>query len=783
MPEPQRSATSSTPSALVKRLFADPFQKAPRLSLIALASIMAVMATSLPELQWSSGADAFFAADAPILRDQREVTRRFDLHRALMVGTRGRFESALRGRIDAIASLPEVVSETVALVDSSGESAATVLAVPLRRGESALQVADAIKRLVPAAAAADKLYFGGLHYIEERLIEASKAQLLRALLIAGAVLFLLFWSVFRSALLALAPLSVAGGATLMTLSCIAYAKLPIHLTSAWIPLFLLATGVVGAVHVLSEFVDLCEHRGGNRRAIMVEVVRSNLAPMFYATATSAVGFAALAITPISSLQTFGLFMALGVFFAFVLVVVGMPAYVEVMPRKTIDVWLGRKNPLPLRAVGGLLGSLVRTIGYLSYRHGRKSLALGLLLSGLGLHQSRHLRIEDDPLDFFGALSQERIAATFFDTYTRGIYPLTLSLYQPKSTKENITKLADRIVQRRASQGTDIQSAWAQIKSRAFASGKPPQSAPERLAEAIAATRQQSASEVAIAVWSEVYDAVTAATKRSRAFGQTEVLAYSDRLADRLRQVEGVGRVAAPGSVDAHNTQTLVAVDQREGIVQIHLRTTDPDAVRRVVRAVARFTSNEPPPHGLEQRWVGATYLAYAWQDKLLQGLVRGLIAAAVMVLFLMILLLRSPLDGFLSMMPIACSITTVYGFLVSIGYQYGLAVALLSFMTLGLSIDFSIHFIQRSRALQRRHNSWQHTLTGVFAEPARAIARNAVVISAAFLPLAWSSLRPYRSLGILVPTIVILSALATALFVPPLMRLSRSPRARAKAKR
>ena len=61
-------------------------------------------------------------------------------------------------------------------------------------------------------------------------------------------------------------------------------------------------------------------------------------------------------------------------------------------------------------------------------------------------------------------------------------------------------------------------------------------------------------------------------------------------------------------------------------------------------------------------------------------------------------------------------------------------VAVLSALTLGLSIDFAIHFIQRATELYAINGSWEKASQELFKGPARAITRNIFVIAIGFFP-------------------------------------------------
>ena len=96
-------------------------------------------------------------------------------------------------------------------------------------------------------------------------------------------------------------------------------------------------------------------------------------------------------------------------------------------------------------------------------------------------------------------------------------------------------------------------------------------------------------------------------------------------------------------------------------------------------------------------------------------------------------------------------------------------VAVLSALTLGLSVDFSIHFLQRAREMYKSKGSWGEVVEDMFKEPAKAISRNAIVISIGFTPLLVAPLVPYKTVGFFLATIMAVSWLATLFLLAALI--------------
>jgi predicted RND superfamily exporter protein len=122
-------------------------------------------------------------------------------------------------------------------------------------------------------------------------------------------------------------------------------------------------------------------------------------------------------------------------------------------------------------------------------------------------------------------------------------------------------------------------------------------------------------------------------------------------------------------------------------------------------------------------------------------------------------------------LPLTITIMAIYAFIGYIGKPYDMPVAVLSSLTLGLSIDFAIHFIQRLRMIHKRTSDFRASFNEIFEGAGRAIARNVMVIAIGFVPMLFSSLVPYITVGSFFLAIMIVSGLVTMLLLPALAKM------------
>jgi predicted RND superfamily exporter protein len=217
---------------------------------------------------------------------------------------------------------------------------------------------------------------------------------------------------------------------------------------------------------------------------------------------------------------------------------------------------------------------------------------------------------------------------------------------------------------------------------------------------------------------------------------------------------------------------LTTYDYMKANIWFQLRSGDNKDMERVVREVNKYFAANRPPVPLEHKWAGLTYINTVWQDKMVFGMLQSFMGSFLIVFIMMSILFRSPLWGLVCMMPLTITIVVIYGLIGLIGKDYDMPVAVLSALTLGMAVDFAIHFLERARVSCAKTGSWQASSGEMFAEPARAISRNVVVIAVGFLPLLAAPLVPYKTVGIFMCAIMALSGLVTLMVLPATIKLA-----------
>ncbi|MFB6346187.1 MAG: MMPL family transporter [bacterium] len=213
-----------------------------------------------------------------------------------------------------------------------------------------------------------------------------------------------------------------------------------------------------------------------------------------------------------------------------------------------------------------------------------------------------------------------------------------------------------------------------------------------------------------------------------------------------------------------NPQDLFRIVNNKGSevnVWFSLKSGDNRVMARVKRKAEQLLNNSDIKLKKQPRWGGVTVVNLTWQNVMVRGMAWALAGSFVVIFFMMLFLFRSIRWALLSLVPLTTTLVLVYGLVGWFGKDYDMPVAVLSALSIGIAVDFAIHYIQRTRQIMHKHGPWPEIRERVSGEPSRAIARNAVVIAVGFSPLLLAPLRPYVTVGVFMILIMVIAGTTT----------------------
>jgi predicted RND superfamily exporter protein len=687
----------------------------------------------------------------------------------------------------------------------SDDGKALAIYIPIKSKDLSYEYSVMIKEVIAKFNNGDSYYISGLPVAEDTFGVQMFKQMEISAPLAMVIIFILLKLFFKKTSLILSPMIISVMSVLMTMGLLIGMGYKVHIMSSMIPIFLMPIAVVDSVHILSVFHDLYPEYG-NKEAALRGTMDELFVPMLYTSLTTCVGFASLALTPIPPVRIFGLFVAFGIGMAWILTVTFIPSYIILFIKEESLSDFGES----LDSKAGFIDRVLKKNSEFTFKNSNKIIAATCILIMISVYGISKIVINDNPVIWFEKNHEIREADRVLNRHFAGTYMAYLVLerdYTEEDIKNSLEKTlllfdeyrgelgealyrdlnnsADSVYRTMTeSQDYSVQEYYSMVKDQA----------------------ELSMDEYDSFALEDVYDILGDYHSESQTFKNPKMLEYVDRLSQQLDTNPNVGKSnsiiqivkkvyqellggreedfripdTASGVAqsllsfqNSHTPQMLwhfVTPDYEKGNIWVQLKNGDNKSMQEVTDSIEVWMDKNNSPVKIKHNWAGLTYVNVIWQNEMVRGMLNSLMGSFIVVFLMMAFLFKSPLWGILSMIPLSVTVLFSYGLIGLIGKSYDMPVAVLSSLTLGLSVDFAIHFIERAREIYSEEKDWKTTLDKMHEKPARAVVKNAIIISVAFLPLLLAPLVPYKTVGILISAILMVSSIATFIILPALIK-------------
>ena len=601
---------------------------------------------------------------------------------------------------------------------ASEDGKAIAIMVPIQSKDMSYRIAGEIRAITEKYGGGLTVHIAGLPMAEDSFGSEMFSQMAYSAPAALLIIFLLLWMFFRKAKIILAPMVVAIMAVIWSMGLLILTGHTVHIMASMIPIFLIPIAVLNSIHIISEFHDHYK-KYKHKDATISHSINELFVPMLFTSLTTIAGFISLALTPIPPVQVFGIFVAFGIMIAWLLSLTLNPAIAMLISDKTLRNF-GREDD-----THGPLSSVMHAFHNLSYRRHKGIIVVALVLvvvSAVGLSL---IVVNDNPVKWFKKSHPIRVADAAMNQHLAGTYMNYLVF---EGLDENDMKKPEV----------------------------------QRYLEAMQRELEKDPIVGAVTGLPDVVKKV-----RFEFFG-----ADSSKLAlpDNVNEIAQMLFLYEMSGGDPDDLFKFVTPEYDQVNLWVQMRNGDNMAVSSVVERGNRFLLEHAPPSGITARWAGLPYINIEWQHQMVSGMRSSLMASYIVVFLMMVFLFRSLRWGLVSMLPLTITVMAIYAFIGFIGKPYDMPVAILSSLTLGLSIDFAIHFIQRLRTIHKRTSDFRKSFDEIFQGAGRAISRNVLVIAIGFVPMLFSTLVPYITVGAFFLAIMVVSGLVTMLLLPALVR-------------
>ncbi len=619
------------------------------------------------------------------------------------------------------------------MVSRDGRTAA--IYVPLERGSNGKAVADRIRAITRRERGSERYYVAGDPVARDTFGAEMFTMMGLFSPIAGAIMFLAIYRMFRSAALACAMMAVATVAIVWSLGALVALGLPVHIMSSMSPVFLMAIAT-DSIHIFNEF-SFRRRETPDRRSAVLATMEAVGRPVRGTALATAVGFCVLLLMNIVPVRIFGGVIAFGTIVLRLLSFTFIPAVLTLLPERSI----GR--------IAGAAGPGAKSLGDPGGERGERALRR---LAGAGARRPRIILAAAGVLALLAGVGASRITVNnnMIDWFSH-----RSDLWQ-----------ADHILNA-ALGGTSV--AYIEVSSREPEFFKTPEGL--RTLEALQQRLER------LPVVGKTFSMADYMKRINR------VLHGDDPKWETLpRDGEAIGQYLFifSGSARASDLNAVVDPSLQKANVTVQLRSWDASAMRQVLGVLKEVRASAPA--GLTFAPAGTAYFNLVWNDEVLWDMVRGFLLALVAVFVLLVLNFRSFRWAAVGYVPLLLTVLIIYGVIGWTGKDFDMPIAVLSCLSLGMAVDFSIHFIGRFRERLRSaapggarpdDGTVTEALLWTAARPGRGILRNALLFAGAFSVMLFAPLTPYVTVGAFIVAMMLMSALLTLLLLPALIIVLR----------
>ncbi len=503
-----------------------------------------------------------------------------------------------------------------------------------------------------------------------------------------------------------------------------------------VPVLLVGLGIDYSIHLTSRYREERRH-GLNAGRSANAAVRTVGGALVLATCATVLGFLTNVISPLPPLGDFGIFTAVGVISAFLVMGLLIPSarnLIDTRRARSTRTWKASKAETRGRQDG--LARLMSRTAFLAERAPKAVIGVALVvtvLSGIAATQIRTSFSQDDFIPPESEIGQ--LIASIDDLFGGDVNEVAFVIAEGDLTDPAVldafaaveTDLSDEALVR-------VTDGVAQVQS------------PYTLLAGIAGSDPDLAGQFA-----------------ELGLGEDGVAPDAD--------VAGLYELAF--SVAPAQMSTVVGENLDIGVMSIATRA-GPDRVDELDAALAEAVA---PLAGsaVDVRVTSELLVIDDTLDALTTSQARGIAFTLFAALALLVsyygLVERRPLIGAITMVPSIAVVAWVLGTMWLLGFSFNVLTAMVASLGIGIGVPFGIHMTHRFLEDRRRYDDLDEAVRQTLTHTGGAMAGSAATTAAGFGVLVFASLVPIQQFGTIVAITIIYSFLAAVFVQPSCLRL------------
>ena len=572
--------------------------------------------------------------------------------------------------------------------------------------EFSRKLADEMRILAPGI----EVRLSGMVLMNNAFSESAQGDMESLVPLSFAVMFIVLLLLLRSFSTTFGTILVIFMSILTGMGVGGYIGFPLTGPSVSATTIILTVAIANSVHILTTFIH--EMRSGkDKNSAISETLRINLQPVFLASATTMVGFLTMNFSEVPPFQHLGNFVAIGVVASFFLSVSFLPALISVLPVR-IKVCENDEDKLMVK-----LGNFVV--------NKKKQLMWGMsvFIITLVIFLPKN-QLNDVFVHYFDETIQFRVDSDYVDKNLTGLYVVDYSL---ESAEEG---------------GINEPGYLKEVEEFANWYREQPE------------TRH-------VNVFTDI---IKRLNKNMHGDDPSWYKIPEDR--NLSAQYLLMYEMSLPYGLDLNNQ---IDISKSALRMTVSIKTISSNEIIELENRAQRWLAKNAN-YIKVMKGTGPTIMFANIGKRNISSMLIGTTLALIVISGILIFAFRSLKVGLISMIPNLVPAAMGFGVWGLFVGEVGLALSIVTTMTLGIVVDDTVHFLSKYLRAKREHGySAEEAVRYAFKHVGRALLTTSVVLVAGFMVLAQSHFELNSGMGMLTSIIITLALMADFFFLPPLL--------------
>lgn len=592
----------------------------------------------------------------------------------------------------------------------SDDSKTTLIICRLQEDADKIRTAKSLKEIVKKSNVNEKVFYGGIPF---QMIEITDIILKDLKFLIPLVILLIVVSLFlgfRSLRGVVLPTVAVAISTIWTLGMMSVFNVSLTAISDIIPIILIAIGSAYSIHVINKFdEDVITNEEKTKQS---EKALSEIGvPVILAAVTTIAGFVTFIFgSYLTMIREFGLFSSMGVLFALIVSITFVPSVLSLLPVKQRTQF--SKGNTDKKSSFDLFMDMAGKWVLNNEKTIIVTIIIISIISAMGIPK---IQRKVDMLDYFKPESSIRLTEEMMQTKFGGSIPIQILV------KGDIQ---DPVVLKKMKEMEDYLESLGDVHN------------PQSVADLI----------------EEMSDAID----------EGKVIPESKaKITNLWFLLEGEEIMSQ-----------LVNANKSEAVIQATITNVDTKQIRKLVVNIDRFIEEtKSPQYSFSQ--TGMPIIYKHLDNNIMRSQILSLFFAVILVFICLAFQLRSITGALIGLTPLGFTLILIFGLAGFTGIPMDIATMLVGSISIGIGIDYSIHFVSRFRRELKNGVTELDALDKTLETTGKAIVINMITVMMGFLVLLLADLVPLQRFGSLIAITMIGSGVGAMTLLPAIILLTK----------